>query len=90
MNTKADESNNYLKTDVDVCLSILQAGINRRVLINAVDVNGSFKINATTNGILKIQKVDGSTFYDSLELSFNTVDKPSILKTNNIHVLASF
>ena len=39
--------------------------------------------------ILKMQKVDGSTLYDSLELSFNTVDKTSILKLNNINILAS-
>ena len=38
-------------------LSILQAGIDRRVLINAVDINGKFKINATLNDILKIQKL---------------------------------
>ena len=70
-------------------LSILQAGIDRRVLINAVDINGKFKINATTNDILKIQKVDGSIVYESLELSFSTVDKTSILKTNNVDRLAS-
>ena len=33
--------------------------------------------------------MDGSTLYDSLELSFNTVDKTSILKVNNIGILAS-
>ena len=49
-------------------LSILQAGINNRVLKNAVDINGKFKINATTNDILKIQRVDGSTLYDALAL----------------------
>ena len=46
-------------------------------------------MNATSNDILKIQKVDGSTFYDSFELSFNTVDKTSILKTNSIDILSS-
>ena len=70
-------------------LSILQAGINTRVLIHAVDINGTFKIHATTNDMLRIKKVDGSTLYDSLELSFNTIDKLSILKFNSIDILAS-
>ena len=65
MNTKADKTNTYLKTDVDVCLSIVQAGILNRVLIHAVYINGNFKLHATTNDILKNQKVDGSTLYDS-------------------------
>ena len=51
LNTKADKSNTDLKTDVDVFLSILQAGIDRRVLINAVDINGRFRIHAITNDI---------------------------------------
>ena len=89
LNTKADKTNTYLKTDVDAFLSILQAGIHNRVLISSVDMNGKFKLNATTNDILKIQKVDGSTFYDSLYLSGNTADKTSILKCNNIDILAS-
>ena len=38
---------------------------------------------------MKTQKVDGSTLYDSFELSFNTVDKTSILKLNNIDMLES-
>ena len=49
-------------------LKFLQACIYRRFLINAVDINGKFKLNATTNDILKIQKVDGSILYDALEL----------------------
>ena len=39
------------KTDVDVFESILQAAIDRRGLINAVDINGKFKINAVSNDI---------------------------------------
>ena len=38
---------------------------------------------------MTIQKVDGSTLYDSLELSFNSVDKTSILKIHNVDSLAS-
>ena len=89
LNTKADKTTTCLKTDVDVLLYILQAGINNRILTKSVDVNGKFKTHATTNDILNTQKVDGSTLYDSLELSFNTVDKTSILKLNNINMLAS-
>ena len=59
------------------------------MLINAVDINGNFKLHATLNDILKVQKVDGSTLYDSLELSFNTVDKTIILKVINIDILES-
>ena len=36
-----------------------------------------------------MQKVDGSTLYDSFEVSFNAVDKASILKINNIDILQS-
>ncbi len=65
------------------------AYIYRRVLINAVDINGKFKINATTNDILKIQRVDGSTLYDAWELTFYIVDKTSILKSNNLDIVQS-
>ena len=41
INNKLEKANTYLQDDVDVCLSILQAGIDRRVLINAVDINGT-------------------------------------------------
>ena len=70
-------------------VSILQAGINDRVLINAVDINCKFKINATSNDILKIQKVDASTLYDALELSLNNVDKTSIWNHNNVNIIES-
>ena len=33
--------------------------------------------------------MDGSTLYDSLELSFNTCDQTSILNINNVDILAS-
>ena len=49
-------------------LPLLQAGIDRRVIINAVDINGKFKITGASNDILKTQKVDGLTVYDALEL----------------------
>ena len=49
-------------------LPLLQAGIDRRVIINAVDINGTFKLTGASNDILKTQKVDGLTVYDALEL----------------------
>ena len=72
-----------------MALSILQAGNDRRVLINAVDINGNFKKNAASNAILKIQRVGGSLVYDALELSLNMADNTSILRINNIHILES-
>ena len=70
-------------------LSTSQAAIDRRVLINTVDINGKFKLNATTNDILKIQKVEGALLYDALELSFNMIDKTNILKLNNVDILST-
>ena len=71
-----------------MCFSIKQAVIYRRVLINAVYSHGKFKLNANSNDRLELQKIDGSTLYDSLELSFNTVDKTSISKLSTIDILA--
>ena len=87
--TKSDRVDTYLNYDVDVFLTILQAGIDRRVSINTVDINGNFNIHATSNDTLKIQKVDGSNLYDSLELSFNNVHTTSSVKVNNIDSLSS-
>ena len=70
-----------------MALSNLQAGIDDRVLVNAVDINGKFKINAVSNDVLKIQRDDGTTLYDSFELSFNPVNKTSILTSNNVDIL---
>ena len=53
LNLKSYTIDTYQKAEVNVALSILQAGKDRRVLINAVDINGNFKINATPNAILK-------------------------------------
>ena len=83
--TKADKLTTYFKTDVNVFLSILQAGIDRKIGSNLVDLDGKFKLFGESNDIFKIQKIDGSTL---LELSYNSVDK-SILNINNIDILAS-
>ena len=48
-------------------LPLLQAGIYRRVLINDVDINGTFKTNGASNDRLKIQNVDGLPVCDDLE-----------------------
>ena len=47
------------------------------------------KTNGVSSDRLKIQKIDGSALYDALELSFNSADKCSILKLNNVDILAS-
>ena len=67
-------------------LSILQAGINNRVLINSIEINGKFKINATSDNIKKT-KIEGTIWYDSFELWFDTVNQTSILNINNISIL---
>ena len=66
LNLKAGKTDNYPKAEVNIALIILQAGIYRRVLINAVDINGKFEINAVSNDMLQIQRVDGSLLYDAL------------------------
>ena len=56
----------------------LQAGIDRRVLITAVEINGKFQINGVSHDICKTQNVDGSTLYDDFEVSINSVDQTSL------------
>ena len=68
-----------MKSEINVALGTLQARADTRVLINDVDINGAFNINAVSNDLAKIQKVDGTTVYDSFELPFNPVDKTSIV-----------
>ncbi len=46
LNLKADKLDTYPKAEVNVALVILQAAVDRRVLIYAVDINGKVKINA--------------------------------------------
>ena len=77
---KAYKVDTYVTSEVNVALSILQAGIDNRVLINDVDINVKLKIHAISTDILKLQKVDASTLYDALELSFNNV-KNKYIKT---------
>ena len=87
INTKAVKLDTYPKAEINVALGILQAGINTKVLSNAVDIHGKFTIHALSHAILKIQRVVGTTFYGSFELSFNPVDKTSILTVDNVDVL---
>ena len=86
--TNSDKVNTYLKSEVDVFLSILQAGVDRRVLIRAVQFNGKFKLNATSYAILTTQKVDGSTVHDALYISYGSVDTASKLTTFDIDCLS--
>jgi hypothetical protein len=74
---------------MNVSLSILQAGIDNKVQISTVDINSRFKILTSTDNYFKIQRKIGTTLYDSLDLIFNDTDKTSILKINNIDILAS-
>ena len=60
-----------------------------RVLGNAVDINGQFKIHATSNDKFKVQQVNGSALYDALELTFNPIDTTSILNIIYIDILSS-
>ena len=84
LNLKADRIDTYPKAEITVALGILQAGIDNRVLVDAVGINGKSKLKATSNDILKIQRVAGSLVYDALELSFDMFDKTSIFKSNNV------
>ena len=79
-----------MKSEINVALGSLQAVIDNRVLLNAVDINGKFNINPVSNDIfLKNQRVDGSLLYDALELSFNMADKTSVFKISNVDSLES-
>ena len=86
INNKSDKAYTYLETYVDVFLYMWQAAIDRRVLINAVYVNGKTDINAVSNDLLKDPRVDGSLVYDAFELSYNNGNK-TILQLNNVDIV---
>ena len=54
INNKSEKVITSLKSDVDMFIYILQAGIHRRVLFSAVDFNGKHKINAVSTDTLKV------------------------------------
>ena len=89
MTYTAEKSNTCLKADVDVSWSGVQVGVNNSVLSMSVDTNGTYNTDATAYNILKTQHIDDSTLYDSLEVSFNTVDTTSMSKVNNVDMVAS-
>ena len=89
IHTTCDTLSTYSKVDVNVCVSMLEAGTHRQVEIHVVGSDGKLKTNAVSDDTLKTQKVDGSMLYDSCELAFNPVDKRSILKINNVDNLQS-
>jgi hypothetical protein len=88
LNNKAGKSTTYNKTETNVSLSILQAAIDKRVLIYTVDINGKFKLKAGDDNNFKIQRTICTSFYDSLGLIFNDTDKTSIVKVNHIDILS--
>ena len=64
--------------------------MNNRVLITTVDINCKCKLNAIGDNVFsKSINRKGTHLYDSLELSFNTVDETNILNINNIDVMSS-
>ena len=56
ISNKSDNTNTCLNTDADVCLSSLQSGINNRLLMNTLQLNGTCKQHAITHDILKVQQ----------------------------------
>ena len=80
LNLKSSKTNTHLQYDINVVLGILQAGRYKQVGANVVNVDGKFNINAVSNHVLKIQKVDGSILYDALELYLNMVEQKFNLK----------
>jgi hypothetical protein len=88
INDKQNNGTCYLKSEMDVYITDLNAGRNTRVSKSVVNIDGKFKITTSEdNHILKIQKIIGMAPYAALDLSFNTEDKTSILSVNNIDVL---
>ena len=68
------------KYNVDVCLSISQAGIYRKVPLTNVNIDGKVKVNATSDNGLLLQKVNGSFIYGVLELTCKPFDNTRIVK----------
>ena len=54
-------------------MGILQAGIYRKVPLNNVNIDCKFKINATSDNVLHLQKVNVSFIYNVLEITVNLV-----------------
>ena len=71
LNLKSDKCHTYPEAETNVALGILRAEIDTRGLTNAVDINGKFKINAVSNDILKIQRVDGTTY--TIHLNYHLI-----------------
>ena len=61
LNTKVNINETNTNYEINVASGILQIGTDTRVLINAVDINGNFKINAVSTDMLKVQRVDVTT-----------------------------
>ena len=61
LNTKVNINETNTNYEINVASGILHIGTDTRVLINAVDINGNFKINAVSTDMLKVQRVDVTT-----------------------------
>jgi hypothetical protein len=60
LDSKANQTNTYTKTEMNVNLSILQAAVDNRVLICTVDINGRFKLSTSQDHTFKIQRKIGT------------------------------
>jgi hypothetical protein len=60
LNTKADKSTTYNKTETNVNWSTLQAAIDGRVLMYTVDINGRFKLSTSQDNNFKLQRQIGT------------------------------
>ena len=89
LDDKADKTDTYPKAEINTAILTINASLDNKCSTYAVDIQSKFKIKATSDDILKIQKIDGSILHDTLEISFNPVDKTSILKFNNVDILDS-
>ena len=86
LNIKSYKNNTYLQSDINDFYGTIEAGIDRTVPFNNVNVDGKFKIIATSGNVLHMQSVNGSFMYNVLALTFNPVDGTSIQKVNHVHI----
>ena len=56
--------------------------MHNSVLVHAANINGKFKLHATSDNVLHILNV--TLIYNVVELSFNPVDNTSTLNNHNV------
>ena len=79
--TKSDKVNTYLGSDANMIVYDLQAKLTNCDQLNDLDSVDKFKWNAVSNDLLALQHNDVSIVFDVLELSCDTFDKSSFLKS---------